>query len=156
MNTFDKNSLFSLSYAFMRRFAFIEVPIPKTAYMHSLIDAKEIQDASKDFVKKVIDCSPKPIGPAVLLELLEYIKISNETGKIEGLCSSVLPQYEGLTNGEIKKFYKELSSLLSSEECIKLSRYLIDFFEMPKNAFDFINEELLSADQYELEFAEEI
>lgn len=32
MNTFDKSSLFQLSYAFMRRFAFVEVPVPS----HSL------------------------------------------------------------------------------------------------------------------------
>ncbi|WCN39172.1 AAA family ATPase [Aneurinibacillus uraniidurans] len=155
MNTFDKNSLFSLSYAFMRRFAFIEIPIPGTVYMHSLIDAKGIQNTNKDFVRKVIDCSPKPIGPAVLLEFLEYIKISNETGRIEGLCSSILPQYEGLTTSEIKNFYKELSSLLSPEERTKLSRYLTDFFEMSRNAFDSINEDLSFADEDEVEDSQE-
>jgi MoxR-like ATPase len=39
MNTFDKASLFQLSYAFMRRFAFIEVPIPKASQYKQIIEA---------------------------------------------------------------------------------------------------------------------
>jgi MoxR-like ATPase len=38
MNTFDKASLFQLSYAFMRRFAFVEVPIPFPAQYKQIIE----------------------------------------------------------------------------------------------------------------------
>lgn len=39
MNTFDKTSLFQLSYAFMRRFAFVEVPIPSPVQYRQIIEA---------------------------------------------------------------------------------------------------------------------
>ena len=38
MNTFDKASLFQLSYAFMRRFAFVEIPIPQRDDFAKLLD----------------------------------------------------------------------------------------------------------------------
>jgi len=39
MNTFDKASLFQLSYAFMRRFAFVEVPIPPPTQYKQIMEA---------------------------------------------------------------------------------------------------------------------
>jgi MoxR-like ATPase len=38
MNVFDKSLLFEMSFALMRRFAFIEVPSPSLATFHTLID----------------------------------------------------------------------------------------------------------------------
>jgi hypothetical protein len=37
MNTFDKASLFQLSYAFMRRFAFVEIPVPAQANYKTIL-----------------------------------------------------------------------------------------------------------------------
>ncbi|MGC0325022.1 5-methylcytosine-specific restriction protein B [Bradyrhizobium sp. USDA 326] len=48
MNTFDKASLFQLSYAFMRRFAFVEVPIPAPAQYKQIIEAT-FADLREDF-----------------------------------------------------------------------------------------------------------
>ncbi|GEM_PF-1962710 len=43
MNTFDKASLFQLSYAFMRRFAFIEIPIPTDGQYKQIIESQFAQ-----------------------------------------------------------------------------------------------------------------
>ena len=38
MNNYDKDSLYELSYAFMRRFAFVELDIPNEEDFNHLID----------------------------------------------------------------------------------------------------------------------
>jgi 5-methylcytosine-specific restriction protein B len=48
MNTFDKASLFQLSYAFMRRFAFIEVPIPEVGQFETFLK-KEFSRLRSDY-----------------------------------------------------------------------------------------------------------
>jgi MoxR-like ATPase len=51
MNTSDKASLYQLSYAFMRRFAFVEVPIPGPADYSSIIQgAVETELGDQEFV----------------------------------------------------------------------------------------------------------
>ncbi|MGG3494213.1 AAA family ATPase, partial [Brevibacillus choshinensis] len=76
MNTYDKNSLFTLSFAFMRRFAFINIPIPNSIHIQALIDSSPLEDKQKAFIGTLIKASPRPIGPAIINELIRYLTVS--------------------------------------------------------------------------------
>ncbi len=130
MNTFDKNSLYEMSFALMRRFAFINIQIPSKEHLDDLINASNVDDAGKNFISDVLTYSPKPLGPAIVNEMLSYIEITGTTGLGEALCSSVLPQFEGLLLNEIEEFYEHIKSHLQGNQKMMVSCYLNDFFEI--------------------------
>lgn len=64
MNTYDKNSLFMLSYAFMRRFAFVHIPAPNEDHFNELITARLAgQEPTAEILREIIRTSPKKWGP---------------------------------------------------------------------------------------------
>ncbi|AMX00374.1 AAA family ATPase [Rummeliibacillus stabekisii] len=144
MNTFDKNSLFAFSYAFMRRFAFIEIPIPNLTFYSSLISATNLSQVNKDFVYKLVEVTPKPLGPAIIIELMDYIIITNNSGRIEAICGTVIPQYEGLEHNDINGLYQQIGSYLSVQERETFKRFAGDFFDLPSNFFRNIDRRLTS------------
>ncbi|MGG3916005.1 AAA family ATPase [Rossellomorea vietnamensis] len=144
MNTLDKNSLFAFSYAFMRRFAFIEIPIPNLTFYSSLISAMNLSQVNKDFVYKLVEVTPKPLGPAIIIELMDYINITNNSGRIEAICGTVIPQYEGLEHNNIHELYQQIGSYLSILERETFKRFVGDFFDLPNNFFRNIDRRLTS------------
>jgi MoxR-like ATPase len=130
MNTFDKNSLFELSYAFMRRFAFLEIPIPSADDMYAIILNSELDEAWKKLLRGVLHASPRPLGPAILLDLIAFLEEAGTDMFVEGLCGLVVPQFEGVSTEEILKFYEKVRKTLSTEAREKLQTYLTDFFNM--------------------------
>ncbi|MFS0655104.1 AAA family ATPase [Bacillus sp. 179-C3.3 HS] len=135
MNTFDKNSLFAFSYAFMRRFAFVEIPIPDLTFYSNLINASNLTQLNKDFVNKLVEVTPKSLGPAIIIELMEYIIITNNSSRIEAVCGTVIPQFEGLDHNDILELYREIGLFLSENEREILKRFVSDLFELPNNFF---------------------
>jgi hypothetical protein len=96
MNTFDKASLFQLSFAFMRRFAFIDIDVPKQADYENLLttyvsDPRKLgQDVAKPYwtgcltaLKNLLRQDGKDkdtlyelgllVGPAIPLDMLKYL-----------------------------------------------------------------------------------
>jgi MoxR-like ATPase len=74
MNVFDKSLLFEMSYALMRRFAFIEVPSPSDPVFEELIElwaeeSEQALDVAKDLlaVRQI-----KDIGPAVYRDIAHF------------------------------------------------------------------------------------
>lgn len=93
MNTFDKASLYQLSYAFMRRFAFIEIPIPLGDDYEAIIDnaarhfgllaeAGELREYCLDLLKAVFTPEPDTylaaldllVGPAIPIDIIKYLR----------------------------------------------------------------------------------
>ncbi|WP_338836017.1 AAA family ATPase [Neomoorella thermoacetica] len=125
MNTFDKSSLYQLSYAFMRRFAFVEVPVPAPEEMASVIDGafvrlegenQEIPEALwtalSDKTKRVfadrstgLFAAKMPVGAAIPLAIARYLAVrlsylegreeSAEILMLEALETFLFPQLEG-------------------------------------------------------------
>lgn len=152
MNTYDKNSLFMLSYALMRRFAMINIPIPEYKYLENLISNSKLVNESWDFVQAVIQYSPRPIGPAIINEMVAYLELTlNDkfnSGFAEALCSSVIPQFEGLLKNEILDFYRQISIHLNRRQKKRVIQYMTDFF-------DFKAEELIDIPKDEVVSQEE-
>ncbi len=139
MNTYDKSSLFMLSYAFMRRFAFINIPVPSAAQMKLLIDNYRTESSEAppenvlNFVREIMNGSPKQLGPAIIMDLLQYFEIAGFQEFSAGLCGIVIPQLEGVTPQEIRQFYKIVSVHLSGQEPADLQDYLNGFFDLEPN-----------------------
>lgn len=100
MNVYDKSFLFGMSFAFMRRFAFIDIDIPEVESYKKLLngdgskkgwfeefnlkESKQINDLSELFVSFLDPARAlmkrRGIGPAIVKDMLEYI--SDRYGQI--------------------------------------------------------------------------
>ena len=146
MNSYDKNSLFDLSYAFMRRFNFIEIEVPKN--FNDLIKIWENDDELKKFIESSKNFIPKldllysinhenesieinrQLGPSIFLNSIKYLHYrldledNNEyDDKIfsEVVNSFVIPQFEGLSKeklDELKNFF--VKEIFDDENNIEL------------------------------------
>jgi MoxR-like ATPase len=81
MNVFDKSLLFEMSFALMRRFAFIEVPSPpvpiyQTVWRRELVGLHDEQYSKIDAVlsKLLALRSVKDIGPAVFIDMAKFAR----------------------------------------------------------------------------------
>ncbi|WP_433632553.1 AAA family ATPase [Halomicrococcus sp. NG-SE-24] len=123
LNTYDKTSLYEMSYAFMRRFAFIRVPEPD---LDSLDDA-ELRSLLEDYadvwslhtvdfhiddgVDPLLDVGcvwqaangaidDRAIGPAVVQDILSYLAETTaldwQHRLTQAVVSYILPQLEGV------------------------------------------------------------
>lgn len=129
MNTFDKASLFQLSYAFMRRFAFIDVPVPARPVFERILREgglkilsgcpEVFREASIGFLKAVfcpdavgagLPGARAEVGPAIPLDAIKYIRerhqdnpeIAPKVAVREALELFLLPQFEGRDTRHIK------------------------------------------------------
>ena len=110
MNTWDKTSLFRLSYAVQRRFAILFVGVPEDSAYARLIETHATQKgrdpvlpdgATAPLVRlfrseALLGC--RPIGPAVVLDMIRYMRRRQASGDglSEALAMYLLPQLEGL------------------------------------------------------------
>ena len=124
MNVDDKDSLFDLSYAFMRRFMFIELDLPSPDDYKKLIEMWA-NDLDEDYSRKLIQIygiiEYRKLGPAIFKDMISYISARSELGSPdynlvlgEAIDSYILPQLEGLnrkTFNEIEKFFDDIGLL---------------------------------------------
>ncbi|GED59944.1 AAA family ATPase [Brevibacillus formosus] len=131
MNTYDKNSLFMLSYAFMRRFAFVYIPAPTKEAFSELIETR--LSGNEDTIKvlsEIIKTAPKKIGAAIILDIITYLGNSGKEGIVDAICSLMIPQFEGISLPQIKKLYKDFGVLLSSDDKEHLKNFLCEFYDI--------------------------
>lgn len=134
MNTDDKASLYNMSYAFMRRFAYISVPCPdrETASAELIRNyaslwgteissdaewASDIEDPTEDIYQPLAEIwgavqARKPIGPAFLKDILshlrEQLRSEGELDFTYALRMHVFPQFEG-AESEVEELINELN-----------------------------------------------
>ncbi len=134
MNTYDKNSLFMLSYAFMRRFAFVHINVPTEEEYTTLI-SKHLagHDDIANILVQVVKTTPKKLGAAIILDLISFIEASNYSGLVSGICSLIIPQYEGIGLKQIKRVFKDIGALLAPSDRDSLMNYLCEFFDISKD-----------------------
>jgi hypothetical protein len=124
MNSYDKTSLYEMSYAFMRRFAFIRIPAPTLpqgddedalqaldAGMEEYVDAWDSLDPAPDELRAVglvwkhtnQAVEQRSIGPAIVRDMLGYITTHSgasrdtlSTRVTNAVVSYIFPQLEGV------------------------------------------------------------
>lgn len=120
MNVFDKNLLFDLSYALMRRFAFIEVGCPSQAVYEELLGRVGAGGATVRelmVVRQFIE-----LGPAVFLDAAKYAGrraqdgVSQSRLLYEVFYAYFLPQFEGVNESVASQVYNSISGLLDPVE----------------------------------------
>ncbi|WP_077212414.1 AAA family ATPase [Bacillus dakarensis] len=133
MNTIDKASLYEMSYAFMRRFAFIPVGIPRhinEELVNSYLTIWGIESYEYSsilaFVWKLIN-EYRQIGPAIVEDIAQF---TEEDGDFtSAVILYVLPQFEGLLESEILEFIKKLGQM-DEFEIERLKDFAADFFHI--------------------------
>lgn len=122
MNTYDKDSLYDLSYAFMRRFFMVDVDAPIKTDFKQLVE-KVGRNLDSDYLKKVIKLleindmdNSRKLGPAIFIDLIEYLlscqgpkdKITGEYALEEAVIGYIIPQFEGLPQESLNNLEKFL------------------------------------------------
>ncbi|MCI0649374.1 MAG: AAA family ATPase [Chloroflexi bacterium] len=127
MNVYDKASLFAMSYAFMRRFAFIDVGIPRNfgAIINQFLLAKGLA-INNDIASLLRDGIFKPdgeimrqrqLGPAIVKDVVSYVYHRAGSGQVslDNLCEALLlyaiPQFDGLERDKIEVIYRNLCAI---------------------------------------------
>lgn len=128
MNTVDKASLYEMSYAFMRRFAFIPVGIPKEITVDLIQQYVEAWNMGTypnvdvlTVIWKLINQYRK-IGPAIIKDIAQYTQDNDDF--TSALILYVLPQFEGLPP---QKIYEFIDRVVEQTEVISDKNYLKDF-----------------------------
>ena len=120
MNSFDKTLLFTMSYAFMRRFAFIEVPSPKEDV---LIDLIALESNGNQRAAQIVQTLTqlgqiKRFGAAPFLDAVRYILERSQTSEIDAditfecFYSFFLPQFEGIDEGKGRDLFNLMRALV--------------------------------------------
>ncbi|MHA1762688.1 MAG: AAA family ATPase, partial [Promethearchaeota archaeon] len=150
MNSYDKSFLYTLSYALMRRFSFIDISIPDDEDYNNLIDDKlqkitsfddAIRNALRSSIKEIINSLSREnkireIGPAIILDTIDYIEMRNSLDMGgspdvlkylgEGFILNLFPQFEGLKEGDYAKLLEVFSNLFKGNEILKEIERKID------------------------------
>jgi MoxR-like ATPase len=133
MNVFDKTLLFEMSFALMRRFAFIEVASPSRAVFEALID-RETGGESKpaDVAKRLLVLrNLKDLGPAIFMDIARYVRARmasefSDEGQLlfEAFYSYLLPQFEGIDDTQGEELFATVAVLVGPVRRERLRRTL--------------------------------
>jgi len=127
MNVFDKNLLFEMSYALMRRFAFIEVGTPSDdAYRELLVGKGEV-------VTRLLGLRQfTDLGPAVYIDAAKYAARRSRDGitdsrvLYEVFYAYFLPQFEGMEERRAMTLYRTVAEHLDAPEQLEVQRTIGD------------------------------
>jgi len=150
MNVFDKSLLFEMSYALMRRFAFIEVPAPETA-VYQRIWSQELDGLPKDLADQISAVLAdlenlrkiKQIGPAIFRDMAKFARSYANDGTVptqalafQLFYSFLLPQFEGIDQPRGRKLYQVLAPLVGASRLRRLESTLHDVLQVTLSASD--------------------
>ena len=128
MNVYDKDYLFEMSYAFMRRFTFIYIDLPDDEDFKYLINSWG-NGSTEDYLPKIhelLKINPyRQIGPAIFKDLVEYVTERDKIGTTDliledAVLSYILPQFEGLEKAQILDIWKILKDTFEDPEEIRV------------------------------------
>lgn len=129
MNTFDRNLLFQLSAAFVRRFAIVHVGIPASDELLAWIEGRGLDQGDLDLVGKLLPILKdiRPLGPAIWADLVDYMSMrtkhsfggsataSAEASFVDAVTAYVLPQLDGLDQESLASVEGQIIELLQSD-----------------------------------------
>lgn len=133
MNTADKSSLFELSYAFMRRFAFINIDVPRDISEKTITNylsawGVESYTYTEELAKlwSILNRHRK-MGPAIIEDIVKYTGITNNL--TDAILLYVMPQLEGMSKEDLTSFVRETEDSLGDNIDIQqIKEFSRDFF----------------------------
>jgi hypothetical protein len=133
MNVFDKSLLFEMSFALMRRFAFIEVPSPDEAIFRELISMAAEGDPQAVELTMSLHAlrAHKDLGPALFMDVGRYLAHRGQIAGVdqgqlafEAFYSFLLPQFEGIDQSTGERLYASLKPLVGAKRSERLRQTL--------------------------------
>lgn len=133
INVFDKALLFEMSFALMRRFAFIEVASPADGVFESLINrSSQGSDQAKRVAETLLTLrKQKDLGPAVFMDIARYLHQRCQNGPVadgqlayEAFYSYLLPQFEGIDQAQGETLLSTLQPMVGNSLDADLRRTL--------------------------------
>ena len=127
MNAFDKNLLYDMSYALMRRFAFIEVGTPTDEVYHRLLAGPGELVRAMLPIRRFID-----LGPAVFIDAARYAerRLQDEVTRsrvlYEVFYAYFLPQLDGLDEAKAPHLYRMIVEHMDEREAAEVHRNLVE------------------------------
>jgi MoxR-like ATPase len=127
MNVFDKNLLFEMSYALMRRFAFVEVTSPSEDVFHTLLEGPGAVARQLLPLRAYRD-----LGPAVYLDAARFAArraADNPTESrllYETFYAFFLPQFEGMDDTRAGELYRTVAAVLDPPEQQEAQRTIME------------------------------
>jgi hypothetical protein len=127
MNVFDKNLLFEMSYALMRRFAFIEVGTPTDEAYRRLLTGPGAVVAKLLPLRHLTN-----LGPAVYLDAARYAARRAADGVTESrvvfevFYGYFLPQFEGMEERRATTLYRTVAEHLDPPEQLEAQRTIAE------------------------------
>jgi len=119
LNVSDKASLFQLSFAFLRRFAVVDVPLPARSDYETFLTSALGSEIGEQPRRRIVDAaldlafSRRQLGPAILQDIAQFVRIGiveTSTGEptygdpVDAFVTAVrlyaVPQYEGAEAAE--------------------------------------------------------
>jgi energy-coupling factor transporter ATP-binding protein EcfA2 len=132
MNVFDKNLLFEMSYALMRRFAFVEVTSPSDQ------DYEELLEGPGDIVRELLVLRRyRDLGPAVYLDAARFAERRSKDQPsrsrlvYEIFYAYFLPQFEGIDDEQAVALYSSMAELLDEDERAEARRTIGEVLGTP-------------------------
>jgi hypothetical protein len=127
MNVFDKNLLFEMSYALMRRFAFVEVTSPTEEVFSALLEGPG------SIARQLLPLrSFRDLGPAVYLDAARFAarrlndNVTESRLLYEMFYAFFLPQFEGMDDAQASKLYRLIAQVLEPAEQAEARRTIME------------------------------
>src|SRR5947207_3282151 len=127
MNVFDKNLLFEMSYALMRRFAFVEVTSPSPEVFSALLEGPG------SIARRLLPLrSFRDLGPAVYLDAARFAarRLADDVTEsrllYEMFYAFFLPQFEGMDDARASALYRTVAGVLDAPEQKEAQRTIME------------------------------
>jgi MoxR-like ATPase len=133
LNDSDKSSLYTLSFAFLRRFAVIDVGLPDASVYRGLIASRlplTLDAAERDRLEAAaitVATGPIPLGPAIMLDVASFTRrgVTETTAGVPpyddvveaflvALRLYVVPQYEGSSDDDVTRLLSAITTIWPS------------------------------------------
>ena len=137
MNTYDKSSLYEMSYAFMRRFAFIMVDSPDEVdadMVGRYVDAWKFRE-DDTLCRQIADLwnlvnRHRKIGPALFHDVYQFLAEMPEAEMDSAIALFLFPQFEGLREDQQISFVKDLVARETVRDPVQFRRRAATFFHI--------------------------
>lgn len=138
INNFDKSLLFEMSFALMRRFAFVEVPAPPDAQYLELIDreldgeANDVAGPARQAVAALLPLrAVKEIGPAIYIDAVRMARsmllgsdLPADKVTLQVFYALLLPQFEGIEEPQGQRLLRTVSKAVGPQQASQARRVL--------------------------------
>lgn len=155
MNSFDKDALFRMSYAFTRRFAIVHLDVPPPPVLRRMVESGIGNPGYRERIAKMLEIlmeGGRQIGPALLKDVIAYVERRwtaaaaeapglppaegiggpPEDFLLEAIVIYVLPQLDGLPIDTLRRIHTRLrAEMLTAEDARgQIDRYFSEFFRI--------------------------